>query len=506
MRPPNILLLLADQMRADCLGVVNPAIRTPHLDRLAREGLLGERVYAPTPVCLPCRASLVTGQYPSTHGATHNMARLPQDWPTLVAPRLARRGYDTHLIGKSHFSSCHDPSSPESAPHIHNRGHFRNWHGPWYGFQHADLSIGHSTEKHACGMHYGVWLEDRGVDTSRFFGHTSYVQYGPWDLPAEHHSSAWIAETAIAGIDRARDHGQPFFLWANFQDPHNPCMVPEPWASMYDPEAIPRFGFKPGEPECFAEKPAFYGEVIAQPGDYAARPSDPDLPGAGNIAHLDWTPRQTQENAACYYGMVSLMDHHIGRILAHLDASGLAEDTLVVFSSDHGDLLGDHGFWWKSLVSYEEGIRVPFLARWPARIPAGTRTRAFCNLVDLPATFCAAAGLGEFPDFEGVDQLPAWTSPGTAVRQDCVVEERPTDHAFVQRILLTDDWKLVFYAGRPWGELYDLRDDPHHVRNLWDAPAQQVVKQAMIARLLAHEVTKRQPHPGWRRQAAIDAR
>jgi len=135
--------------------------------------------------------------------------------------------------------------------------------------------------------------------------------------------------------------------------------------------------FQTGRAEAFANKPPFYQEVLASRGPYAARPSDPGLPVAGNISHLDWTPERTQANAACYYGMISLMDKHIGRILDALEAAGQADNTLVVFSSDHGDLLGDHGLWWKSLVAYDESIRVPFLASLPGRIPAGSRTRAF---------------------------------------------------------------------------------------------------------------------------------
>ncbi len=493
-KPPNILFLFSDQQRYDTIGANNPLIKTPNLDRLAREGRVFDAAYPPTPVCLPCRASIVTGQYPSTHGATNNMAALPEDYETLTAEVFNRAGYRTHMIGKSHLTPCHDPCSKEAAPFIHNREYYRNWHGPWYGFQQADIAIGHSTEKHACGMHYGAWLEDRGVDIEKYFGHTDYTQYGSWDLPEQFHSSKWIADVAIDSIEQSASREQPFFIWANFQDPHNPCMVPEPWASMYKPEDVPLYGYREGEPESFKDKPPHYLEIIEQPGDYACKPSDPDLHGAGNVCHLDWSEQQIRENTAAYYGMVSLMDHHIGRILDQLDKTGQADNTIVVFTSDHPDSLGDHGFWFKSLLSFEEIIRVPMIVRYPGRVPAGTRSDAFQNLVDLPATFCAGAGLNIPNEFEGHNQLPAWIDNGNE-RTYCVIEERPERGEFNQRILITSRYKLVFYANREYGELYDRNEDPDHLRNLWSSEEHRSEREELVRMLLSHEMNKALPRP-----------
>jgi arylsulfatase A-like enzyme len=496
MTAPNILFLLSDQQRWDTLGVLNDKIKTPNLDRLANSGMLMERAYPATPVCLPCRASFLSGQYPSTNGATHNWAELREDHTPLLSSVLRDRGYYTHMIGKSHLSCCFDPLGKESAPFIHNREYYRQWKGPWYGFERADINIGHTTEKHACGMHYGAWLEDQGVDTAKYFGHTRYEQYGTWDLPEEFHSSKWIADITKQAMQRSGDRGQPFFIWANFQDPHNPCMVPAPWSTMYDPNEIPRFGYKPGEPECYKDKPPFYGEIIAQPGPYAAHPSDPWLESAGNISHLAWSQEQIQQNAACYYGMISLMDKYIGQILDELERLGQADNTIVVFASDHGDVLGDHGFWWKSIVSCEESIRVPLIARYPGHIAAGTRTRAFQSLIDLFPTFCDYAGAPTPFACEGVSQRTVWDGTAPAVRDDVIIEERPNNSPWTQRILVTDDFKLAWYAGRDYGELYDLHTDPDHIRNLWNDPSHQQVKHSLIHRVLTHETTKSYPAVG----------
>lgn len=495
MARPNILFLFSDQQRYDTLGVLNDKIQTPNLDRLARSGMLCERTYAPTPVCLPCRASLVTGQYASTHGAMHNGSFLPRDYALLFPAIVSRQGYFTHIIGKSHLTSCHDPASFESYPHIGNRAYFRSWHGPWYGFQRADITIGHTTEHHAHGMHYGVWLEDQGVDIERYFGHTAYPQFGVWDLPAEYHNSKWAADTTIESIREGAEREQPFFIWSNFQDPHNPCMVPEPWASMYDPHEIPHFGFKPGEPSSYETKPNFYRELIEQPGPYACHSSDPGLGIPSNVSHLPFTPEETQQNAACYYGMVSLMDYHIGRILDTLEETGQLDNTLIVFSSDHGDFLGDHGLWWKGAVAFEECMRVPCIVSYPGHVPADTRSTALQSLVDLPPTFLDYLGVPIPTAMEGVCQRRAWENPEARTRDYVVVEERPHDSDFSERFLITDTHKLCVYHNRPYGELYDIEHDPDQIENLWEEAAYAGLKMELLQKLLHHEMNKGYPRP-----------
>lgn len=490
MKRPNILFLLTDQQRADTLGVLNPAIRTPHLDRLAERGTVFTRCYPPTPVCLPCRGALLSGRYPSTTGATHNFSPLKPSIRPMVADVFRENGYYTHMIGKSHVHPCHDPESPESAPHIHDREYFREWHGPWYGFEHADLNIGHSTETHACGMHYGVWLEDRGVETDRYFGHTAYDDFGAWDLPGEHHNSAWVAETTLEAMRRAGEEDRPFYISANFQDPHNPCMVPEPWASMYDPEDLPDFGFKPGEPECFEDKPPFYREILEHPGQYAANYSEGGPQGPTNASHLPYDERQTRQNAACYYGMVSLIDHHVGRILDGLEASGQLENTLVVFASDHGDFLGDHGLWWKELYPYEEAMNVPCIVSWPGELPEKRQSSALQGLIDLAPTWLSLCGIPAVPEFEGVDQSAAWRGDTEKVREAIVVEDRPHDGPFNQRVYITDRWKLVAYANPDYGELYDLREDPNQIRNLWNDPGYAERRFRLLQGLLTEEMNR----------------
>ena len=228
----NILLITSDQQRPDAMGCVNPSIRTPHLDRLASEGIVFDRAYTVNPVCTPSRCSMLTGQYPSRHGCFHVGTNLPDDYGPTVAHQLADAGYFTALLGKAHFQACKDPASFESAPHVHDLDFFRNWSGPYFGFEHAKLVIGHTSEPHAGGMNYGAWLADQGIDLKRYFDIHDYDHFGSWSLPEERHGSKWVADESILAMDRAIDAKQPFFVWASFQDPHNPYVTPEPWASM----------------------------------------------------------------------------------------------------------------------------------------------------------------------------------------------------------------------------------------------------------------------------------
>lgn len=491
----NILLLCTDQQRFDALGKVNPAIKTPNLDRLARTGLHIPDAYSPTPVCLPCRASLVTGQFPSTHGATCNSSLLPEEYPFQVAQPFRKAGYRTHFIGKSHLSNCHDPASKESAPHIHDREYFRQWHGPWYGFEHATLNIGHSTESHACGMHYGVWLEDHGIDTDQYFGKTEYTDYGAWDLPEEFHNSKWVADMTIESMEKSQQEKKPFYIWSNFQDPHNPCMVPEPWASMYDPDQVPYRGLTQEDRAAILQKPPFYGEILEQPGPYTARPSDEALPAAGDIASLDYTEQQARECVAAYYGMVSLLDHHVGRIIDWLEEKGLRENTLIVFTSDHGDCLGDHGYWFKSMVTYDESMRVPLLASCPGLLPENQTNGSIHGLLDLFPTFLDLAGI-PIPTFlEGRNQSETWKNPSETSSGNVVVEEKPFRTEWNKRVLVTPEYVFAFYAHREYGELYDKVKDPHRLHNLWDDPEHQQVRQSLLAQLLSEETNKSKIRP-----------
>lgn len=331
----------------------------------------------------------------------------------------------------------------------------------------------------ACGMHYGVWLKDHGVDITKYFGNTAYISYGKWDLPEKFHSDKWISEVATRAIEECKYKGRPFFLSINFQDPHNPCMVPEPWDKMYKPDKIPVFSFKEGEPESFNSKPPFYNEIINNKGSYRWRSSDPDLPGPANVSSLDWTAQQVQENAACYYGMVSLMDKYVGIILDKLEELNLINNTIIVFTADHGDYLGDPGMFWKSLVAFEEDVNVPLIVSYPKVLPRRKTSTALHNLVDLAPTFLSLIGFSIPNEMEGIEQSKTWIQPNKSTRTFTVIEERPYNSEFNVRVLINENHKICLYANKKYGELYDIKQDPDHVNNLWQDPEYQLTSWMM---------------------------
>jgi uncharacterized sulfatase len=210
----------------------------------------------------------------------------------------------------------------------------------------------------------------------------------------------------------------------------------------------------------------------------------------GMHSHL-MDPDLARKNMAIYYGMVSFMDEQIGRILSVLDERGLAENTLVVFSTDHGHFLGQHGLWYKGPFHYEDEIRVPFLARWPGHIPAGQRSRTLQSLVDLAPTFLQAAELPVPSRMQGVNQLPAWSGE-SAVRAEAIVEYRHEPTTIQLRTYVDDRYKLTIYRDRDYGELFDLEADPEERRNLWNDAEYSALRGELFGKFLNAEL-RREP-------------
>lgn len=493
---PNILLITSDQQHFDTLGVTNPQIKTPALDRLCREGTRFSRAYCPNPVCTPSRASLITGQYPSQHGAWTIGVKLPEDVPT-VGEQLSAAGYRTALIGKAHFqplASCPGSESLECQPTLRNLDFWRGFHGPHYGFDHIELARNHADESHV-GQHYAIWMEEQGLtnwkdyfqplpgDQAPFAPEVNFeVGYWArkerhWKLPEEFHYSKWTADRSIAFL-QDRESEMPFFLWASFHDPHPPYTVPEPWASMYDPEEMEPGELLPGEHD--RNPPHFCKTQEATPNfrdwhqPYAAH---------GCESHL-YSPEELKKDVAAYYGMISLMDHHIGRILDELDRQGLAENTLVVFSTDHGHFIGQHGLIAKGPFHYEDLIKLPFIVRWPGKVPAGKTSDAMQSLVDLAPTFLMTVG-EEVPGvMQGVSQLEVWQGRRQSVRDHIICENRhnpvmPHLHTYVD-----ERYKITVYREEDYGELFDLEKDPLECNNFWDNSGANELKQRLLQKFL----------------------
>jgi len=485
---PNLLLITSDQQHYSTLGAINERIRTPSLDRLCAEGTRFTRAYCPNPTCTPTRASIITGMYPSQHGAWSLGTKLFEDVPT-VGDALQHAGYATSLIGKAHFQplrSAPGMESIECQPTLRDLDFWRGFHGPWYGFEHVETARMHADESHA-GGHYAIWMEENGLVNWRDYfqpwpprkGGGSQTEYWhrdrrAWTLPEEYHYTRWTADRTIAQIERAAVAGRPFFLWSSFHDPHPPYLVPEPWASMYDPRDM-----VPGvlHPEEHAGNPVHFRMTQEKAPDFRGRFFE-DQGIHGGHSHLH-DVEELKKDMACYYGMVSFMDREIGRIFDRLDALGLAGETLVVFTTDHGHFLGQHGLIAKCIHHYEDLLKLPFLARWPGRIPAGGVSDAIQNLVDLGPTFLSAAGCAVPGIMTGLDQTPTWRG-GEAVRTWSVTENRHTKTKLHMRSYVNRRYKITIYRLWDDGELFDLQEDPDEVRNLWSVPGAAEIKSKLL--------------------------
>ena len=496
---PNILLITSDQQHWSTLGSLNPDIETPALDRLSAEGTQFSRAYCPNPTCSPTRASLITGQYPSKHGCWAIGVKLPEEVPT-VGEEFSRRGYGTSLIGKAHFqplTTTPESSSIECQPLLRDLDYWRTFKGNWYGFQLVETARMHGHESHA-GQHYALWMEENGLSNWPTYFQSwppdpkdkypqSYHRSGAvWDLPEKFHHSHWVGERTCAHIQQYAEDGRPFFVWSSFFDPHPPYMIPEPWASMYDWKNMNIGHLGRGDLE---NMPLHFHMAQQEAPDFSAW----DEPGGQGVhgfhSHL-YKEEDLQRCMALYYGMISLMDYNIGQILETLDQCSLAENTLVVFTSDHGHFLGHHGLIAKGPFHYEDLIRVPMVVRQPGVVPAGRTSDLLQSLVDFPQTFLDAVGSESPLDMQGVSQWPAWKGGKEPVRDWALIENRHNPTTVHLRTLVTQRYKMTLYRGSTEGEMFDLDQDPGECHNLFHDPTFASIRTELMHRFLQAEMER----------------
>lgn len=488
-KKPNVLLITSDQQHWHTLGHVNPEVRTPHLDRLAAAGTVFSRAYCPNPTCTPTRASIITGLYPSAHGAWSLGTKLPENVPT-VGERFTAAGYRTALVGKAHFqplAATPEYASLESYPLMQDLDFWRGFSGPFYGFEHVQLARNHADEAHV-GQHYALWMEEQGcADWRAYFRPPTGRAAGQrhhWPLPEEYHYNAWIAARTGSLLEEYAGGGENFFLWASFFDPHPPYLAPAPWDTMYDPARVTVPAAVPGEHRA---NPPHHRLTQEREPDFS-----PWLEPGGNQVHGFhshlFDREQQARNIAVYYGMISLMDKYVGRILQRLQALNLERETIVVFTTDHGHFFGQHGLTAKGAFLYEDMVRVPFIVRWPGRVPAGRRSPALQSLVDLAPTFLSLAGLPAHAPMSGLDQGAVWTGETDRCRGHVMVENRHQPTTVHQKCFIDQRYKLTVYYQRDYGELFDLERDPGETENLWDRPECAALRERLLRRFISAEL------------------
>ncbi len=497
---PNFLFIITDQHRADHLGCYgNPVVRTPHIDALAAAGTRFERFYTATPICMPNRATLMTGRMPSLHGVRHNGIPLSLE-ATTFTDVLSAAGYQTALIGKCHLQSIRDDvpvvGMPQPDPRrVRPPEHLREarkdaggrydqelpstWAGdpefepvlPYYGFQHMELCIKHADQ--VVG-HYERWLRARhpAPDSLRGRAHElpgnacAAPQAWRTRVPEELYPTSYVAERTVAFLEEHARSGrnQPFFLQCSFPDPHHAFTPPGRYWDMYHPEEIALPGsFHHGEQPVPPHLARLYEE------------RDRGEANRNGQRAFAVTAREVREAIALTYGMITMIDDAIGRIRTRLEELNLAEDTVIVFTSDHGDFMGDHQLLLKAALHYRGLVRVPFIWVDPATGTRGVVQPGLCGTLDLPSTILDRAGLEGHNGMQGASLLSAMDGAATGYDSLLIEEHQRRGYMglpnnFRARTLITPDRRLTLYEGAGWGEVYDLANDPDEMHNLWDDP------------------------------------
>lgn len=500
-KKPNILLITSDQQHFNTIGAFNNEISTPNLNRLVKDGTTFTRGYCPNPTCTPSRASIITGKYPSQHGAWTLGTKLPESENT-IGHVLQESGYKTALIGKAHFqplASTEEYTSLESYPILQDLDHWRNFDNDFYGFQHVELTRNHTSEAHV-GQHYAIWLEENGCDNWRdYFCKPTGKLEKPlrlqkdtnykWDIPEKYHYDAWIAERTNSLMDEYTKKDEPFFLWASFFDPHYSQMAPEPWDTMYDPEKITIPSTREDKHE---KNPPHFKMTQEENPDFSEyMESGHGIHGYRSHVHdLNCLKKQT----AVYYEMISLMDKYIGKILDKLDELGITEETIIVFTTDHGDFFGHHGLIHKGAFHYEDMIKIPFIVKYPKVVPAGKTSTSMQSLVDLSPTFLSLAGIKIPNDMTGLDQSQVWMGNVDQVRDHIICENHHEPTTIHVKTYVDERYKLTVYYNKDYGELYDLADDPNELNNLWDDKNYSQLKSVLLLKYIWAEMGK---EPMW---------
>ncbi|MBP83660.1 MAG: sulfatase [Verrucomicrobiales bacterium] len=443
---PNILWYCTDQQRFDTIAALgNPYVSTPNIDKLVRGGTSFTHTYCQSPICTPSRASFMTGLYPAKlHNTRNGNATFPEQTP-LISRLIAAQGYDCGMIGKFHLQS----SGHRTEPRVAKDG-FRYWK-----FSHAPRDDWPEGEHD-----YADWVRENGGDLNE-------MRDSPERVPRSYHQTTWASTRAIEFISEERGD-QPWMLNINIYDPHPPFIPPKEYEEKFDPESMPGPTFEVSDIATQEELSGADFQTISKP------PEDSN----------------TKAEQAKYYAMIALIDDEFGRLLNHLEDSGEMENTVIIFTSDHGETLGDHGLFFKGCRFYEGLTRVPLIFYAPGIIQEGIQCKQLTELLDLSASLLELSGAC-IPDYhQGCSLVPYLngTRPvdqpiREAVRSEYFDALAP---AFTQgngtfaTMYRDTRYKLIVYHSIDKGELYDLDTDPQEHKNLWSSPDHADVRNTLI--------------------------
>ncbi|MDF7824507.1 sulfatase-like hydrolase/transferase [Pontiellaceae bacterium B12227] len=471
-RRPNVLFLMSDEHTFSLLGAAgNPLIKTPNLDRLAREGARFENCIVTTPFCSPSRASIMTGLYPHHHLVENNVNQNtiefsldPQRTPA-TENILFEQGYKTLHWGKIHLFGDNTRSKPYILQPWHCNSSlkcYENWPAFFESYR-AQYEPERMKKLEELGLVAPFDFNPKNVNHSAdIYGKPemrAVKQMGRLNMPVDIKREQYFGRELMLAMEKLGD--DPWMLTCSYHPPHEPLFVPEPYYSMYDRDAIPLPDNQ---------------DAITQDNDKDSRARrDGQKIGEAGI----------REFMALNYGFVTMIDDYIGEILAKLDELGLAEDTLVIFTSDHGDMVGGHGCVGKRIMGqYDELLRVPLLMRYPGKIKAGTVISKPVSCIDLQPTILDYTGQPAPQNIDGISLRPLINNPDLPAWRDYTVSERGWEGFVNQRVFRTLEWKYEWCNDPRWkNKLFHLSNDPLEKRDLFDHPEYEGMVRELHARL-----------------------
>ncbi|MCB1691247.1 MAG: sulfatase-like hydrolase/transferase [Pseudomonadales bacterium] len=490
----NILLITTDQMRYDALGCNGGTVaRTPVIDGLASRGINYRRAHNQNVVCMPARATIITGQHVETHGVWMNGVSLPEDTPT-IAHWLGEHGYRTALLGKAHF----EPWLGDPAIFYENRMAGEDNRGPHRGFERMELA-NHFFEGHS---HYDRWMEaNHKAEKANFYpmvtakgqntigrGDTGAIQVWPTDVPRSLYHTDWVADRTIDWLS-GLPGTDPFFCWMSFPDPHHPWDPPASEIHRVNWRDVPL-------PDLYSEDAAERERLLADKPPHWRGYYDgslwTNLESPREFAPRSLTPDQIREINAMNHIENELIDEACGRVIAWLEAQGRLDDTDIFFTTDHGELQGDFGLLFKGPYHVDALMRLPMIwAPASSTSPVAAVVDRPVGHLDLASTFCQVAGI-DTPEWVEGRPLPRSGEEAMAQKREYVLTTWDSEHGPVDMhqksiyhhdgYLCTTYEKSALYDGSE-GEFYNMREDPGQRVNLWADPGYRARRDELVALL-----------------------
>lgn len=459
---PNILWFCTDQQRFDTIRALgNKCINTPNLDRLIKEGVTFTNAFTQSPVCTPSRACFLTGRYPKTTLARQNGNDYFPSSERLITKMLADEGFDCGLAGKFHLSAAQGRVEPRL-----DDGYKE------YQWSHDPFPVWDVEDNR-----FLAWLKEKGKSFKELYPvnpeNPDDIGWGMKDnpiypgFPTEYHQTTWCTEKAIDFIRKSK--GKPWLMSINTFDPHHPFDPPQEYLDRYNPDDMQLPLYQPGELD---NKPEFQRK---------------DHLGAYNgqgISYANMSDYQHRQIVAAYYGMIELIDDSFGKILRALEETGQRDNTLIIFMSDHGEMLGDHGIFCKGPYFYDQLIHVPLILSWPKGFLKDVKINTMVELVDIVPTLLELMGMEIPQGIQGKSFLPYCTDINYHAEHKesvyCEYYNALKSHKTYATMVRNKRYKIVVYHGMELGELYDLKKDPNEFENLWNEPAYVDVKAMMM--------------------------